>query len=333
MLSVKGGEPLPKEDIISTPSFGLNYILGGGLWTGRYHVLWGEKGGGKSTLALYMAAEAQKKGYEVHLFDTESSLTDDYAVKCGVDLAHRNAHKGTVMEEILTECREVLRKGKETGSKNFFIIDSLNPIVPESEYEKDSDQKNQRMSLGASTQKMFIQRIHNFIIQDVNCIFVFISQMSMSPSGGTMWVPKANIGNYTTHMASNIIRVSPASKSHNVYDSEKGGNNRLLRRQVNWTIQKSKQGAIEGVTGHYYFDPSIAEIDWKEEVIDIAASEGLIPKNGSWFTWNDSKIQGPDKLRAAIDESDGWNDLKNTLLEMNMTFDYDDGGSQQFVKS
>lgn len=71
MLVVKGGEKIPTPEIIPTPSFGLNYILGGGMWSGRYHIVWGNPQAGKSTMCFHAAAEAQKLGYTPVIIDAE----------------------------------------------------------------------------------------------------------------------------------------------------------------------------------------------------------------------------------------------------------------------
>lgn len=318
ILVVKGGEPLPKEDTIATPSFGLNYTLGGGLWTSRYHVLWGEPKGGKSTLALYTAAEAQKQGYEAHLIDTEGSLTDSWQLKCGIDIGKRVAVKSCIMEEILNYLREELRH----PGKKFFLIDSVNPIIPESEYTPDADKKAQRMGMGASSQKMFIQRINDWVIQDVDICVMFIVQMSMGNSG-QMWLPKANMGNYMEHSASNVIKVRPSgNRSVNSYDED----GRLLRRKIEWTIQKSKQGATEGITGHYYFNPGDASIDWKDEVLDLAVKNEILKKGGAWYTIGDQKLQGADNVKDFLDKENMWTEIKTRLLANGMTFDTEDGG-------
>ena len=75
MLIVKGGERLPAPDVIPTPSFGLNYGLGGGIWSGRINVIWGNKSAGKSTLTLHMAATAQEMGYTPVIVDAERRLS------------------------------------------------------------------------------------------------------------------------------------------------------------------------------------------------------------------------------------------------------------------
>jgi len=317
MLVIKGGESIPQEDIIKTPSFGLNYILGGGLWSGRYHVLWGDATAGKTTMALYAAAEAQSRGYYVHIIDSEGSINDNWAETCGVDKSERTVIRSGRMEEILEYMRTHIREGQ----KNFWIIDSINAIIPEDEYAEKKDGAKQAQALGARSQKLFIQRLNDYLIQDVNNIIVMVAQKSMQ-AAGMYWVPKANMGNYTRHMASNIIRLTPSNSDK---DNTTDDDGKVLVRKVTWTVEKSKQGPIAGTQGYYFFSPVDAHIDKEEEILDIAIRNGLIKKGGAWYTWNEDKVQGLAKLKDLVEINNGWEGLENELMNMKLQFDDESG--------
>jgi recombination protein RecA len=319
MLVVKSGEAVPKEDIIKTPSFGLNYILGGGLWSGRMHILWGDATAGKTTMALYAAAEAQSRGYYVHIIDSEGSINDSWSETCGLDLDNRTVIRSGSMEEILEYMRKVLRDGQ----KNFWIIDSINAIIPEDEYAEKKDGAKQAQALGARSQKLFIQRLNHYLIQDVNNIMVMIAQKSMQ-AAGMYWVPKANMGNYTRHMASNIIRLTPSNSEKDNKVDEDG---KVLVRKVTWTVEKSKQGPIAGTKGCYFFSPVNAHIDKEEEILDIAIRNNLIHKGGAWYTWGDDKVQGLIKLKELVEMNNGWESLEDQLMNMQLKFDDESGAT------
>lgn len=319
MLVIKGGESIPEEDVIKTPSFGLNYILGGGLWSGRYHVLWGDATAGKTTMALYAAAEAQSRGYYVHIIDSEGSINDNWAETCGVNKDERTVVRSGRMEEIL----EYMRANIRDGHKNFWIIDSINAILPEDEYAEKKDGAKQAQALGARSQKLFIQRLNDYLIQDVNNIIVMVAQKSMQ-AAGMYWVPKANMGNYTRHMASNIIRLTPSNSKE---DNEVDADGKVLVRKVTWTIEKSKQGPIAGTQGHYFFSPIDAHIAKEEEILDIAVRNGLIKKGGAWYTWGEDKVQGITKLKDLVEMNNGWESLETELLNMKLQFDDESGAT------
>ena len=74
MLLIKGGESLPKAEVIKTPSLYWNHLLGGGLWSGRIHTIWGSPQAGKSTIALQTMAAAQEQGWGIYQRSKQAAL-------------------------------------------------------------------------------------------------------------------------------------------------------------------------------------------------------------------------------------------------------------------
>src|SRR5438132_1215711 len=103
MLRINGGQSMPEHGILPSPSLGLNHVLGGGFWTGRFSLLWGTPSSGKTTMLLHMLAEAQKQGYYPVIVDSEYSVTDEWMDKCGLDKNRRIVLQSTITEEILKE--------------------------------------------------------------------------------------------------------------------------------------------------------------------------------------------------------------------------------------
>lgn len=282
-----------KHEVIPTKSFGLNYALGGGLWTGRIHTLWGNYSAGKSVMAMHLAAEAQRMGYHPVIVDAEKSYTDEWATKIGIDIDNRTLLQGTIMEDIMGEVMPMMRKKEE---KYFFLIDSINSVVFEQFYKNDDSAGG--IGIYARSQGALMQKIANDI--SVDHIFVCIAQQTYKTKG-QYFVNQANMAQKTEHWSTNIIHLS-ANDSQ--IDTEKNEDDVILNKKVSWTIDKSKQRSVKGMKGTYWFSPANAEIDMAQEAAHIAVRNGIIAKGGAWFTWKDEKYQGLPNLVAALTEED-----------------------------
>lgn len=310
MLLIKGGEKIPESEVIPTPSFGLNYILGGGVWSGRYHILWGNPQAGKTTFALHTAAQAQELGYVPVIVDAEGSITDEWLDHCGIDLEKRIVMRSTRLEDILGAIMPMIR---EKESKYIFIIDSINSIVMEQFYEKD-DSKG-AIGIYARSQSVMFQKISDIVVQNVNHLFLIIAQQTIVSKGQYM-VNDGKFGNSARHWATNIIRLSAGDASSDV---EKDDDEKILNRAVTWKIQKSKQTAVQGTKGEYWFSPQTAEINQKKEAVHLAVRNGVINKSGAWFYYGDDKYQGVEKLLNALTDDD----MENIMNELNSIEDWD----------
>lgn len=313
MLIVKGGERLPEPDVIPTPSFGLNYALGGGIWSGRINVIWGNKSAGKSTLTLHMAAIAQEMGYTPVIVDAEKSYSDAWAEKCGVDTENRIVLQANILEDIL---KYILPLMREKEHKYFFIIDSVNTIVMEQFYK--ADDSNGAIGIYARSQGVMMQKVANELT--VNHCFVLIAQQTITAKG-QYFVNAGKFGNAVDHWATNIIRIMAGDASD---DNEKDVDDKILNRKVTWRADKSKQMSIQGMKGDYWFSPQNAFIDQKKEAVHLAVRNGIVEKNGAWFVYNGEKHHGMPKLLEALgdEDIDSIMDQLNSVEEWD--FDYEE---------
>jgi recombination protein RecA len=314
MLVIKGGEKIPKPDIIPTPSFGLNYILGGGLWTGRYHIVWGNPQAGKSTLCFHAAAEAQKLGYTPVIVDAEGSSTDEWMEHCGIDISDRIVIRSTILEDILNVIMPMFR---EKDSKYFFVFDSINTIVMEQFYKNDDGMGG--IGIYARSQGVLIQKVADELISGVNHCVVFIAQQTIAAKG-QYFVTQGKYGNAAYHWATNIIRLNAGDASADV---DRDADERITSRKVTWRIDKSKQKSIQGTKGDYWFSPESAHIDLKREAFHIAVRHGLIVKKGAWFEWNGESYHGAEKLVNALSDED-MEKILGQLNEITLSFDSED---------
>jgi RecA/RadA recombinase len=314
MLVIKGGQSLPKPDVISTPSFGMNYILGGGLWSGRIHVLWGNTQAGKSTLALHTAALAQEQGYTVVVVDAEGTTTDEWLTHCGVDLDTRIVIRSTRLEDIL---KEILPMMRESEAKYFFIIDSINTVVMEAFYKNDDG--TGAIGYQARSQGAFLQKVADLMIGNTNHVMVLISQMTMKAEG-MYFKQSGKFGNAVDHWATNIIRLSASSAAKNV---ELDDDERINNRMVTWKIQKSKQGPVQGTKGDYWFSPDTAEIDKSREAFHLGVRNGVIGKGGKWYKWNGQQYNGEKAILEALTEED-YDQILHELTKVELDFDVEE---------
>jgi recombination protein RecA len=309
MLKIEGGIPMPQHSIIETPSFGLNYVLGGGFWTGRFHILWGSPQSGKTTFLYHVLAEAERQGYKPTIVDTERTYTDEWAVgRCGVSM-DRQVIQTNEFSEI---CKEVIPV-MSSKEKNAILIDSVNAIELDAFY--DNVETGAGIGSGARARRQLFTKLINYAHPENNIVFM-VAQQTMDLSG---YMPRlaSKIGKAEEHFSTNIIRLF-ASGAKDSLEREASG--LITNRKIEWTIDKSKQGPIEGTKGSYRFSPQTAYIDRRGELVDIAVSNGVIEKRGPWFYYADKKYQGVNNLLNGLEDSD-IDLISKTLMNSELVFD------------
>lgn len=319
MLVVKGGEKIPVPEVIPTPSFGLNYILGGGLWSGRYHIVWGNPQAGKSTMCFHAAAEAQKLGYTPVIIDAEGSSTDEWMEHCGIDTTNRIVIRSTILEDILGVIMPMFR---DKDAKYFFIFDSINTIVMEQFYKNDDGVGG--IGIYARSQGVLIQKVADQLISGVNHCVVFIAQQTIAAKG-QYFVTQGKYGNAAFHWATNIIRLNAGEASA---DLDRDDDERIVGRKVTWRIDKSKQKSVQGTKGDYWFSPHSAEIDHNKEAFHLAVRHGLIAKKGAWFEYGGERYHGSDKLIKALSQED-MDRIFSDLESIELIFETEDVSSSE----
>ena len=294
MLKIAAGQPMPTHDILAMPSYGLNHRLGGGLWTGRFSLVWGTPSAGKTTMLLHTLAEANRNGYHGVIVDTEGSITDPWMEKCGIDINNRTVLQSTIVEEVLKEITPMMKDDKQ---KYIFLIDSLNNLVPEA-FHKEAEGSG-GIAIGARARRLLIQKMSKYMSVDNAAILVAQQTLDLSGSHPRLM---AKIGNYEWHQMTNIIRLFASSAKDSL---ERDDTSRILNREVTWTIEKSKQSPIEGASGKYWFSPQDAYIDTTKELLDLAVKNNIITKGGPWFKYGDDyKAQGFDNICALLEDNE-----------------------------
>jgi len=317
MLKLKGYQKLPMHETIPTPSFGLNHALGGGLWTGRFHTFWGNPSAGKSTLALHTLANAQEMGYTPIVIDSEGSITDAWREKCGIDTSQDQSYivRKTNVEDILSIMLPAMRV---EGSKCAFLLDSINTMVADIFYKKDESQGG--LGVYARSQTMMMQKLANEVIANTDHIVILIAQQTYDLSNtNVMAVPK--IGNAVNHWNTNTIKFFASQAKDSV---ERDKDRKITDHEVFWTISKSKQRAVMGTTGGFWYNPSTAKVDRKQEIFNIAVRNGIITRKGSYYVVGDESFQGKPKAMENITDN-MWDKIEGELSgKEELSFEFDD---------
>ena len=282
VVDKRSGDKMPEYDIIPTPSIGLNRALGGGLYTGMTHLLWGTPSAGKTTLCYHVLAQAQRMGYRPVIIDSEFSYKEEYAEQCGVDIGDPIIIQGTIVEDILKAIMPML---ESTDEKHIFLVDSLSNLMKDEFYGKPDGGK--AMGLAARSQGYFIQKLVNYLNKERN-IMLFVSHQMVDLSG-MYAVLKGKYGNTVHHNMHNIVRLFLSMSQS---ETERDNAKMITSQKVAWTIDKTKQRASIGTTGQYYILPQRGGIDTLRELIDIAVEMGVIERRGAWFYYGDDKWNG-----------------------------------------
>lgn len=284
--------PDDKIDFISTGSLSLDYALGGGFPRGRITEIFGWESSGKSTLALTVAAEANRRGLSCLYIDAERALDRTLPVSYGVNPSMFILEDQPITaEEHFTIVDDLVRSG-EVG---VVVIDSVSSLVPKAIMEGkvgDSYIGVLARFLSQECPKL----IHS--IGDTNTLFIFINQYRekvMRMPGD----PRTTSGGNALRFYSSVrVEVSGTGKTKSgaILD-EKG---EVIGHRMNFKVMKNKvgipyrKGGIDLVYGKGY--------DVVGELIELAADLGVIDRGGAWYSYPemDIKIQGAAAFREIV---------------------------------
>ena len=166
-------DAVEKVEAISTGSLGLDIALGiGGLPKGRICEVYGPESSGKTTLALHLAAETQKKGGTVVFIDAEHALDIGYARRLGVDTSKLLVSQPDCGEQALEICESLV----SSGSVDLVIVDSVAALTPKAEIE--GEMEDQQPGMQARLMSKALRKL-TAITSKSNCLILFINQIRM----------------------------------------------------------------------------------------------------------------------------------------------------------
>lgn len=280
-----GDRPEMTVDAIPTGSLALDAALGiGGVPKGRIIEIYGPESSGKTTLALHILAEAQKRGGEVAFVDAEHALDPDYAAALGVDIDSMLVSQPDTGEQALEIADALVR----SGAVDAVVVDSVAALTPRAEIE--GEMGDSFVGLQARLMSQALRKLAGSISK-TNCVVIFINQLRMKI--GVMY------GNPETTTGGNALKFY-ASVRLDVrrVESIKNGSD-VVGNRTRVKIVKNK---VAPPFKEAIFDIMYGEgISKGGEILDMAVELELVQKSGSWFSIGDERIgQGRDNAKAYI---------------------------------
>ena len=275
-------------EAISTGSLGLDYALGiGGLPRGRITEIYGPESSGKTTLAIHVIAEAQKRGGICAIIDAEHAFDRFYAEKLGVDVNNLWIAQPDNGEQALDIAEQLIN----SGAIDVLVIDSVAALTPKAEIEGEMGEKN--VGLHARLMSQAMRKLTGSISRTRTCC-IFINQMR-EKIGVMFGNPETTTGgNALKFYASVRIDIRPGQII-------KDGDN-PVGRLVKVKVVKNK---VAPPFKKAEFDIMFGEgISRSGEVLDMAVAMGIVKKSGAWFSYNGSKLgQGRDAVKRVIQDN------------------------------
>ncbi len=284
--------------VIPTGSLALDLALGvGGVPRGRVVEIFGPESSGKTTLALHITAEAQKRDGMVAFIDAEHALDMAYARKLGVNVDSLLVSQPDTGEQGL-DIAEILVR---SGAIDVLIIDSVAALVPRAEIE--GDMGDQHMGLQARLMSQALRKLTATISKSKTCV-IFINQIRMK-IGVMFGSPETTTGgNALKFYASQRLDIRRTGAIKDGTDVI--GNRTKVKVVKNKIAPPFKVAEFDIIYGH--------GISKEGDILDLGAEMGLVEKSGAWYSFEGERIgQGRENVKKFLSENQ---DISNRIADL-----------------
>ena len=273
---------------ISTGCLDLDIALGiGGVPKGRIIEIYGPESSGKTTLALHIAAEAQKNGGTVAFVDAEHALDPMYAQRLGVNVDDLIVSQPDTGEQGLEIAESLVR----SGALDVLVVDSVAALVPRAEIE--GEMGDSHVGLHARLMSQALRKLTG-TIQKTGCVAIFINQLR-EKVGVMFGNPETTTGGRALKFYASVrldVRRIDSIKD----GSEIIGNRTRVKIMKNKVAPPFKQAEFD-----IMYNEGISRTG---NIIDVGVKENIVQKSGAWFSYNETRLgQGREKAKLFLAEN------------------------------
>lgn len=272
-------------ETVPTGSLSLDIALGvGGVPKGRIIEIYGPESSGKTTVALHMVAEVQKRGGIAGFIDAEHALDPVYAKNIGVDIDNLYISQPDNGEQALEITETMVR----SGAVDIVIVDSVAALVPKAEI--DGDMGDSHVGLQARLMSQALRKL-TAVISKSNCVVIFINQLR-EKVGVMFGNPETTTGGRALKFYSSI-RMDVRRVETLKQGGEMVGNHTRIKVVKNKVAPPFKQAEFDIMFG--------TGISREGDILDLAADCSIVNKSGAWYAYEGDKIgQGRENAKLFL---------------------------------
>ena len=288
-------------EAVPTGSLSLDIALGvGGVPKGRIIEVYGPESSGKTTVALHMVSEVQKRGGIAGFIDAEHALDPQYAKSIGVDIDNLYISQPDTGEQALEITETMVR----SGAVDIVIVDSVAALVPKAEI--DGEMGDSHVGLHARLMSQALRKL-TAVISKSNCIVIFINQLR-EKVGVMFGNPETTTGGRALKFYASIrmdVRRTEALK----LGGDVIGNRTRIKVVKNKVAPPFKEAEFDIMFGK--------GISKEGDVLDLAANLGVVAKSGAWYAYEGNKIgQGRENAKIYLAENPAvFEEISNKVRE------------------